>query len=44
MKESDMGRLCSINVGVKNAYKDMDRKPEGMRPVGRHLCRWILKI
>jgi hypothetical protein len=43
-KESDMGRLYSTNVGVKNAYKDMDRRAEGMRPVGRYLCRWILKI
>jgi hypothetical protein len=39
-----MGRLYSTNVGVKNTYKDMHRKAEGMRPVGRHLCKWILKI
>jgi hypothetical protein len=38
-----MGRLYSTNVGVKNACKDMDSKPERMRPVGRHLCRWIFK-
>jgi hypothetical protein len=39
-----MSRLYSTNVGVKNAYKAMDREPEGMRPVGRNLYRWILKI
>jgi hypothetical protein len=32
-----MGRLYSTNVGVKNAYKDMDRKAEGMTPVERYL-------
>jgi hypothetical protein len=39
-----MVRLYSTNVGVKNAYKYMDRKAEGMRQFGRHLCIWILKI
>jgi hypothetical protein len=29
-----MGRLYGTNLGVRNAYKDIDRKPEGMRPVG----------
>jgi hypothetical protein len=39
-----MGRLYSTNAGVKNEYKDMERKAEGMRPVWRYMCRWILKI
>jgi hypothetical protein len=39
-----MGRLYRTNVGVKNAYKDMDRKAERIRPIGRYLCKWILKI
>jgi hypothetical protein len=25
---------------MRNAYKDLDRKPERMRPLGRHMCRW----
>jgi hypothetical protein len=28
-----MDRLCSMNVRVKNAYKDMNRKPEGIKPL-----------
>jgi hypothetical protein len=28
------GEVINTNVRMKNAYKDMDRKPENMRPVG----------
>jgi hypothetical protein len=26
---------------MRSAYKVLHRKPERMRPLGRHLCRWI---
>jgi hypothetical protein len=40
-KESDIGRSYSTHVRMRNAYKGLDGKPERMRPLGRHLWRWI---
>jgi len=31
-----MGGACSPRVGMKNVYNILVRKPEGMRPLGRH--------
>jgi hypothetical protein len=36
-----MGRSCNTHVRMRNAYKVLDRKPERMRALGRHLWRWI---
>jgi hypothetical protein len=43
-KESDMGRSHSTHVRMRNTYKDLDRRPERMRPLGKYLWSWILKI
>jgi hypothetical protein len=37
LKESVMGMSYSTSVSKRNAYKDLDRKPERRRPLGR-LC------
>jgi hypothetical protein len=39
-----MCRSYSTHVKMRNVHKNLDRKPGRMRPLGRHLCRWILKI
>jgi hypothetical protein len=40
MQESDMGRSCGTHVRMRNAYKDLYRKPERRRQLGRHVCTW----
>jgi hypothetical protein len=36
-----MGELCSKHRNDNNFfYKVLDRKPEGIRPLGRQSCRW----
>jgi hypothetical protein len=37
LNKSVMGMSHSTSVNKRNAYKDLDRKPERMRPLGR-LC------
>jgi hypothetical protein len=39
-----MGRSCSTHVRMRNVYKGLYRKPERLKPLGTHLCRWTLKI
>jgi hypothetical protein len=38
-KEIDMGRSYSIHMRMRNALKNMDRKPERKRTLGRRVCR-----
>jgi hypothetical protein len=36
---------CVARIGMmKILYKVLDRKPEGMRPLGRQSCRWGFNI
>jgi hypothetical protein len=39
-----MGRACSTNVEQWNAYRTMEGKPEGKRPLGRPRRRWVDNI
>jgi hypothetical protein len=39
LKKIDMGRLYSTHVRMRNAYKDLYRKPERKRQLGRPMCR-----
>jgi hypothetical protein len=36
-----MGRACSANGEKRNAYKILVGKPEGKRPLGRPIHRWV---
>jgi hypothetical protein len=44
VKESEMGRACSINDEKRNAYRIFVGKPERKRPLGRPSCRWADNI
>jgi len=35
-----MDVLCSTRGGIRNAYKILVEKPEGMRPLGRPRRKW----
>jgi hypothetical protein len=35
-----MDRVCSVDGGMKNAYKILIGMLEGKRPLGRSGCRW----
>jgi hypothetical protein len=37
-----MGRVISTNE--QNAYRIFVGKPEGKRPLGRRICRWVDNI
>jgi hypothetical protein len=39
-----MGRACSRNGGDEECLKDIGRKPEGKRPLGRPRRRWVDNI
>jgi hypothetical protein len=39
-----MGRACSTNGEMRNAYRLLVGKPEGKRPVGRPRRRWVDNI
>jgi hypothetical protein len=39
-----MGRGCSTNGEIRNAYRILMRKPVGKRPLGRPRCRWVDNI
>jgi hypothetical protein len=39
-KEYEMGSTCNTHGSMKNYYKVLIEKPEKMRPLGRHRCRW----
>jgi hypothetical protein len=39
-----LGRECSANGGERNAYKILVVKPEGNRPLGRPIRRWVENI
>jgi hypothetical protein len=39
-----MGRACSTNVEMRNAYRILVGKPEGRRPLGRRRPRWVDNI
>jgi hypothetical protein len=36
-----MGRACSTNRENVITYRILAEKPEGKRPVGRPICRWV---
>jgi hypothetical protein len=40
VKETDMGRTCSINGDVRNAYRILTGRPKRKRPLGRPRRRW----
>jgi hypothetical protein len=40
MYESEVGKSCSTHARMINAYKVLDGKPEGSRPLGRPKCGW----
>jgi hypothetical protein len=42
--EDEMGGACSTNGEKKNACRILVRKPEGIRPLGRHRRRWEVNI
>jgi hypothetical protein len=39
-KEIDLGRSYSTHVRMRNAYKNLGRKTERKKPLGRPMCRW----
>jgi hypothetical protein len=39
-----MGRACSTNGEKRNAYRMLVGKPEGKRPLGRQIRRWVDNI
>jgi hypothetical protein len=39
-----MGRACSTNVEMRNAYRKLVKYPEGKRPVERQRHRWLNNI
>jgi hypothetical protein len=39
-----MDRACSTNGGEEERIKDLVRKPEGKRPLGRPRRRWVENI
>jgi hypothetical protein len=39
-----MGRACGTNGETRNAYRILERKPEGKRPLVRQRCRWVDNI
>jgi hypothetical protein len=39
-----MGRACSTNGKKRNAYRILVGMPEGNRPLGRPICRWVDNI
>jgi hypothetical protein len=39
-----MGRACSTNGENRNAYRIFVGKPEGKRPLGRPIRRWVGNI
>jgi hypothetical protein len=36
-----MGRACSTNGAKRNAYRLLEGKPKGKRPLGRPRSRWV---
>jgi hypothetical protein len=39
-----MGRACSTNEVKRNAHRILVGKPEGKRPLGRPIRRWVNNI
>jgi hypothetical protein len=39
-----MGRACSTNGEKRNSYRILVGKPEGKRPLGRPIRRWVDNI
>jgi hypothetical protein len=39
-----MGRAWSKGGETRNAYRILMGKPEGKRPLGRTICRWVDNI
>jgi hypothetical protein len=39
-----MGRECSMHGEKRNAYRILERNPEGNRPLGRPRRRWMGNI
>jgi hypothetical protein len=42
--EDEMGRACSTNGEKRNAYRVLVGKPNGKRPPGRPIRRWVDNI
>jgi len=40
IEKNEMGGACSTYGERRIVYKDLVRKPEGKRPLGRPRCRW----
>jgi hypothetical protein len=43
-KEYELGRACSTHVKKINVYRDLVGKPEGEKPLGRRIRRWVNNI
>jgi hypothetical protein len=41
VKEDEIGRACSTNVEMRNAYRILVGKAEGKRPIERPKHRWV---
>jgi hypothetical protein len=39
-----MDRACRTNGEIRNAYRILEVKPEGKRPLGRPRRRWVVNI
>jgi hypothetical protein len=39
-----MSGACSTNVEKRNSYRLLAGKPEGKRPLGRPIRRWVASI
>jgi hypothetical protein len=40
IKDDELGSACNMCREMRNIYKILARKPEGMRPLGRSRHRW----
>jgi hypothetical protein len=42
--EDEMGMACSTNGAKRNACRILVGKPEGRRPLGRTISKWVHNI
>jgi hypothetical protein len=43
-KEYEMGRACSTHGYKSNIYRDLVGKPEGEKPLGGRIRRWVINF